>query len=94
LRTQLEEVRKFLISYYRQHYTVPIEYFRIRSMRSLFWCAAGQDRLALAADGKLWGCRFFADFFADKLGHPEYDKFCCLVLSNISGEIKEGISGK
>jgi radical SAM protein with 4Fe4S-binding SPASM domain len=77
LRNQVRELREFLVRHYLRSYTIPIENFRSRPVRSsLFWCSAGQDRLALAADGRLWGCRFFADFFAENPGHRESDQYC------------------
>ena len=82
MREQVQELRKFLISHYRRHYTIPIGNFQNRPIRSMFWCPAGQDRLAVAVDGRLWGCRFFADFFTDKSGHPEFYNYCL-------GEIQE-----
>lgn len=76
MREQLRELRKFLLCDYRQRYTIPVGNFRDRPIRAMFWCSAGQDRLSLAADGSLWGCRFFADFFAAKSGHPEFSNYC------------------
>ena len=76
MRGEVQELRAFLLSHYRRHRTIPVVNFRSRPSLGLFWCSAGQDRLALAADGKLWGSRFFADFFADKSGHPEFNNYC------------------
>jgi radical SAM protein with 4Fe4S-binding SPASM domain len=42
----------------------------------LFQCAAGQDRLALGPDGRVWGCRLFADLCAAKTSPPDLDAYC------------------
>jgi len=76
MRKQVHELSRFLLHHYRLHSTIPVGNFRERPRRSAFWCTAGQDRLALAADGRLWGCRFFADFFADKPAHPGFQNYC------------------
>jgi radical SAM protein with 4Fe4S-binding SPASM domain len=75
LREQVEELRKFLLWHYRRHYAIPIGNFQERPLQAMFWCAAGQERLALAADGRLWGCRFFADYFASSSSHSEIGKY-------------------
>ncbi len=83
----LHELRDYLLAYYRRYQAIPVENFRNPPARRLFGCAAGQDRLVLAADGRLWGCRFFADFFADRQDLPEFDEYCF-------GYIQEFIEGK
>jgi uncharacterized protein len=86
LREELRELREYLLAYNRRYHAIPVENFRNPLTPGLFACAAGQDRLALAADGRLWGCRFFADFFADREGLPEFDDYCF-------GHIQEFIAG-
>jgi radical SAM protein with 4Fe4S-binding SPASM domain len=76
MRAEVRELRDFLLFHYRRNRTIPVENFRSRPFPGLFWCAAGQNRLALAADGQLWGCRFFADYFVNKESHPEYMDYC------------------
>jgi len=86
MRGELRELRGYLLSYYRKNRAIPVENFRNPPEHGLFGCAAGQDRIALAADGRLWGCRFFADFFTDREGLPEFDEYCF-------GDIHEFIAG-
>jgi uncharacterized protein len=93
LQEQVQELKQFLLSYYRHHYTIPIGNFQNRPASALFWCPAGQDRLALAADGKLWGCRLFADFFAEQLGHPDYSNYCLGEIQEFMRQTGHGYSG-
>lgn len=83
VREQLQELTRFLLCDYRWQSPIPVVNFRSQEEIGIFWCAAGQDRLALGVDGKLWGCRFFADFFADKPEHPEFNNYCF-------GDFREG----
>jgi radical SAM protein with 4Fe4S-binding SPASM domain len=76
MREEIKELRKYLLSYYQRHRSIPVKNFQSRLSPGLFQCAAGQDRLALGPDGKLWGCRFFADLFAAKVAHPELNAYC------------------
>lgn len=76
LREQLQELRRFLLCHYRWRSPVPVVNFRRQADFAIFWCSAGQNRMSLGVDGKLWGCRFFADFFADKPAHPEFNNYC------------------
>jgi MoaA/NifB/PqqE/SkfB family radical SAM enzyme len=44
--------------------------------RRVFRCPAGEERLALAADGTLWGCHLFADYFRGRENTDEFPRFC------------------
>lgn len=76
MREEVREIRGYLRHHYRRTRTIPVENFRSRPFPGLFWCAAGQNRLALAANGKVWGCRFFADYFSSRKSHLEYEDYC------------------
>jgi radical SAM protein with 4Fe4S-binding SPASM domain len=82
---EVRELKRFLLSYYRRHGTVPVGNFQNRPARAVFWCSAGQDRLAVAADGTLWGCRLFADFFTARPGHVDYSKYCLGEIPEFTG---------
>jgi uncharacterized protein len=76
MREEVQELREYLLSHYRQHRAIPVQNFQSPPSRGLFRCAAGHDRFALAADDTLWGCRFFVDYFIENKDHPEGRKFC------------------
>ncbi|MGB7297256.1 MAG: SPASM domain-containing protein [Candidatus Aminicenantales bacterium] len=76
MREELRELSGYLLSNYRRFRTIPVESFQNRPEQGLFICSAGQNRLALAADGRIWGCRFFADFFSGREELPEFEEYC------------------
>ncbi len=76
MREEVRELQGYLLLYYRLHHSIPVKNFQSRLRPGLFRCAAGQDRLALGPDGRLWGCRFFADLFNAKVNHPELNAYC------------------
>lgn len=86
LAEQLREIRVFLATVYRRTRDVPVMNFAEPLRRCLFRCTAGWDRLALAADGKLWGCRVFADFFSDRPEHPAAASYCFGPMEDVSLE--------
>ncbi len=86
LRTELERLSDFLLSYYKEKGTIPVKNFQTpetlveadtkREMkRGIFRCNGGQDRLALTPEGKLWGCYVFHDYFKTRENHPEYGDY-------------------
>ncbi len=83
---QLREIRVYLTTVYRRTRAVPVTNFAEPLRRCLFRCTAGWDRLALAADGKLWGCRVFADFFSDRPEHPEAASYCFGPIDDVALE--------
>jgi sulfatase maturation enzyme AslB (radical SAM superfamily) len=75
-RKELTKVRAFLVKHFNRTGTVPVQKFRRTARSGLFSCAAGLSRLALAPDGKLWGCYLLADYFRSKEEDLESRDFC------------------
>ena len=46
-----------------------------------------RDRMALTADGKLWGCHLFADVYKGKEETEDYAKFC---FGDLDSFMKDG----
>lgn len=83
LRTELKRLSDFLLLDYKENGTIPVKNFQAletlveadtakEMKRGIFRCNAGQDRMALTPDGKLWGCYVFHDYFKTRENHPEY----------------------
>jgi sulfatase maturation enzyme AslB (radical SAM superfamily) len=86
LRTELKRLSDFLLSYYKESETIPVKNFQApetlveadtakEMKRGIFRCNAGQDRMALTPEGKLWGCYVFHDYFKTRENHPEYHDY-------------------
>ncbi len=86
LRNELKRLSDFLLSYYKEKQTIPVKNFQVpgtlveadtakEMKRGIFRCNAGQDRLALTPEGKLWGCYVFHDYFKTRENHPEYHDY-------------------
>jgi len=75
-REELTKVSAFLVKRFSQTGTIPIQEFRRPAQSSLFSCTAGFNRLALAPDGRLWGCYILADYFKGKEESREGRDFC------------------
>jgi len=77
LKEQLNDLKEFLISFYRENNTIPVSDFRRSESTDtgIFGCFAAQDRMAVTPDGMVWGCFLFPDFFKDKKDTREFQKF-------------------
>jgi sulfatase maturation enzyme AslB (radical SAM superfamily) len=86
LRTELKRLSDFLLSYYQEKGTVPVKNFQApetlveadtakEMKRGIFRCNAGQDRMSLTPEGKLWGCYLFHDYFKTRENHPGYHDY-------------------
>lgn len=75
LKEQLTDLKDFLVSHYKETGHIPLKDFRESETKGMFGCAGADDRLAIAPDGKVWGCYLFHDFFKDKTDTHEYQKF-------------------
>jgi sulfatase maturation enzyme AslB (radical SAM superfamily) len=75
-RKELAKVSAFLMKHFRRTGTIPVQVFRRPTKSSLFSCSAGLHRLALAPDGRLWGCYLLADYFKGNGESRESRDFC------------------
>ncbi len=74
LDDEMTKLRKILVALYRKSGQIPVISFR-EEEKGFFYCAGGQDRLAVTSDGQIWGCDLFADHLRGKERSPEYHEF-------------------
>ncbi len=72
---EMADLRGFLVSHYRKSQEIPVKDFREHDSKGYFYCAGGQDRLAVTSQEQVWGCDVFADFLRGKDKFPEYRKY-------------------
>ena len=58
----LAELRKILSKFRQEKRSVPVDLFGKSGRKGLFYCTAGQDRLAITPDGELLGCHLFSNY--------------------------------
>lgn len=76
VENELDKLRVWLLGFYRANGTVPLAPFSQQRNSGVFSCSAGRDRLALAADGTLWGCYLFGDYFQSRGDDPQFQDYC------------------
>ena len=76
LKEEVASLRKSFQGLFQELGHVSLVNFRKKSKKGFFVCTGGRDRMALAPDGKLWGCHFFQDFFRGKEGTDNYYNYC------------------
>jgi uncharacterized protein len=76
LATELGKIKKFLVSFYKKNGFIPVDIFAGQPRKGIFGCNGGMSRMTVAADGKLWGCYLFSDYFKGKEGTKGYHKYC------------------
>jgi radical SAM protein with 4Fe4S-binding SPASM domain len=75
LESELEDLRRFSLKVFEETDTIPVNIFRESMNKILYSCDAGQNRMVLSPDGKLWGCPAFHDYFSEKENTQEYLKY-------------------
>ncbi len=61
LEDELGRLRGFLLPLARRTGRMPVTNFRKPTEEGIFACLAGETRMALSPDGRLWGCHLFYD---------------------------------
>jgi sulfatase maturation enzyme AslB (radical SAM superfamily) len=75
LREEMANVTEFLCSHYKQHRSIPVKNFRDNEVEGFFYCAGGQDRIAVNSAEEIWGCDLFGDYFLGKEDSPVFSDF-------------------
>jgi sulfatase maturation enzyme AslB (radical SAM superfamily) len=70
LREEMRGLRNILAAHFRKTKEIPIMGFRERKDRGFFFCAGGQDRMAVNWEEHVWGCDLFADYYRGKEKRP------------------------
>jgi len=73
---EIAAVRRYFLETYDRLTDIPWDEMKGTHKKGVFSCAAGQDRMALAADGSLWGCFLFPHYFDGRDGDCEREKYC------------------
>ncbi len=79
LENELERLRDFLISYYKERGIIPVINFRPSKPRAgekkVFSCDGGRQRMAVGPGGELWGCLVFHGYLKDTPGHHDFSTY-------------------
>ncbi len=75
LREEFAKLTEFLCAHYRQYRSIPVKNFRDDDAEGFFYCAGGQDRMAVNPAEEIWGCDLFGDYFLGKESSPAYREY-------------------
>jgi sulfatase maturation enzyme AslB (radical SAM superfamily) len=75
LREEMANLREILKAQYGKTGEVPVKSFQEDVSEGFFYCAGGQDRMAVTSEEHVWGCDLFADYFRGKEKWPEYQDY-------------------
>jgi sulfatase maturation enzyme AslB (radical SAM superfamily) len=73
---ELALARKYFRSHYQNMTDVPWTDLSEMPKRAIYCCAGGLNKMALAADGTLWGCFLFPQYFHGSKRNRESQKYC------------------
>lgn len=76
LEDEISRVGEFFLSRYDDVRDIPWVDFCQELKKAVYHCPAGEDRMALSAQGELWGCVVFPHYRAGKYGSSGCREFC------------------
>ncbi|MCX6564166.1 MAG: radical SAM protein [Candidatus Aminicenantes bacterium] len=76
MKKEIAAVRTSFIEAYERITDIPWVEMTKKYNKAIYRCDAGRDQLALAADGKIWGCFLFPHYFDGRNGDREREKYC------------------
>jgi sulfatase maturation enzyme AslB (radical SAM superfamily) len=76
LEDEISRVGDFFLSRYDCLQDIPWVDFYREPDKAVHYCPAGEDRMALSAQGTLWGCAIFPHYRSDGFGTSGCREFC------------------
>jgi sulfatase maturation enzyme AslB (radical SAM superfamily) len=76
LSSEMRKAGRHILGHFRRTGRAAVDGFRDSGRKGIFTCAAGKDRMAVAPDGRIWGCHLFSDYFRGREGSPEGQRYC------------------
>ena len=76
LETEISRAGDFFLARYDRLQDIPWADFYQQPARAVHYCPAGKDRMALSAQGTLWGCAVFPHYRRDERGTSGCQEFC------------------
>jgi sulfatase maturation enzyme AslB (radical SAM superfamily) len=78
LEDELAQLSTHLSGVYKETGKIPVENFRPpgESTGGVFYCSAGQNRMAVTPGETLWGCFLFHDYLKRKQDSSDYRSYC------------------
>jgi sulfatase maturation enzyme AslB (radical SAM superfamily) len=87
LRIELKRLCDYLLAHHKETGALPVNNFKAtetlveadtlneKNKRGIFRCTAGQDRMAVTPEGKLWGCYLFHDYFKVREDNKDFQDY-------------------
>jgi sulfatase maturation enzyme AslB (radical SAM superfamily) len=76
LEKEIGRVGEFLLSRYDDIGSVPWTYYAENDVRAVHYCSAGVDRMAVSAQGTIWGCAVFPRYLSEEYGPSGAQEYC------------------
>ncbi len=89
LKEEMAALKKVLVAHYRKTQEIPVLGFRKRDDTGYFYCAGGQDRMAVTSEEHVWGCDLFGDYFWGKEQWPAYHDYFFGALDSFAQDHKK-----
>lgn len=93
LGAEMKALRKLALERYRATGTMRVANFGDRRGRGFFFCAAGQNRFAVAPDGGIWGCFLFPGHLRGKEGTADHRKYYFGRIDDLAKDAMKGFPG-
>ncbi len=84
LAEELDRLIRFTTSFNRTHGRIPFAEFRSPAVEEdgLFACGGGKNRMAIAPDGRVWGCTHFHAYFKTNPNDDGVSSYCFGLLDD------------
>jgi hypothetical protein len=86
LKKEAARLVDFFQSIYQRTKAIPLRNFRPTTSKGLFFCTGGRTRLALAPDGRIWGCHMLPDCMEHLPNDPVGQGYCFGTLDDVRSD--------
>ncbi len=89
LEEEIALVGEFFLARFEDLRDVPWSDFCAASGKAVHCCPAGVDRMAVSAQGEIWGCAIFPHYLRDRYGSSPCQEYCFGDIDTFAGNPRE-----
>jgi radical SAM protein with 4Fe4S-binding SPASM domain len=87
--TEYKKLMNTLLDHYQKAGKQPLHFFPNLDSKGIWCCSAGQSQLTVSAEGEVWGCALFYEYFRHRRTPEIHRNYCFGTIEKMSSENQE-----
>jgi uncharacterized protein len=89
LESEYKTLMNVLLDHYQKTGNQPLHFFPDLDSKDIWCCSAGQSQLTVSANGEVWGCALFYEYFRHRESESFHRNYCFGNINQLSDQIEK-----